>query len=65
MASTSKAQQHFMGMLYANPGLAKKRGIDMSTSQLKDFASTKTKNLPAKIGDHKKRGMWRDMAKKK
>ena len=54
MPSVSKAQQHFMGMKYAQAkksGKASMDGSTMTKSQLKDFASTKTKGLPG----HKKR----------
>lgn len=46
MPSVSKAQQRFMGAELAQ----KKQGLptktDMSTSQMRDFASTSTKSLP-------------------
>ena len=47
MPSTSKAQQHWMGMKYAK---AKKGHNDtgMSLQQLHDFAATSTKGLPKK-----------------
>lgn len=64
MPSTSKAQQHFMGMLYAHPGMAKEKGVNMSKDQLRDFAATKTKGLPGKIGDPKKRAANRKMLEK-
>lgn len=46
MPSNSKAQQHFFGYLHSHPDEAKRRGIDMTSEQIADFASTKTKGLP-------------------
>jgi hypothetical protein len=46
MPSESKAQQHYMGMKYAQAKKGKNT-TGMTTKQLKDFASTKTKGLPA------------------
>ena len=58
MPSTSKSQQRLMGLSYAyktgklkklNPKYAKKvktMAKSMSAKQLKDFATTKHKNLP-------------------
>lgn len=48
MPSVSKAQQHFMGMKYAQAKAGKPTGMDMTTSQLRDFAGTKTKGLPTR-----------------
>ena len=47
MPSVSKAQQHFMGMKYGMAKEGKKTGMDMTKSQLRDFAATKTKGLLA------------------
>ena len=51
MPSVSKAQQHFMGMKYAQAkksksGKASMDGSTMTKSQLRDFAATKTGKLP-------------------
>jgi hypothetical protein len=48
MPAKSKAQQHFMGAELARKQAGKKTKTGMSSSQLKDFAGTKTKGLPAK-----------------
>ena len=50
MPSVSVAQRHFFGMLEHNPGMAKERGINMTKSQMHDFASTKEKGLPKHKG---------------
>lgn len=49
MPSTSKAQQHAMGAALggAKFPLAKALRASMTMSQLRDFASTKTKGLPS------------------
>jgi len=54
MPSESKAQQHFMGMKYAQAkksksGKAKMDGGTMTRSQLRDFAATKTAKLPGHV----------------
>ena len=63
MPAKSKSQQHFMGMVYAlksgklKPSKlpksvaakVKKAAGSMSKKSAKDFASTKTKNLPKKV----------------
>jgi len=51
MPSESKAQQHFMGAAYARKkaGQPRKGDPKMTTQQLKDFASTKTKGLPQRV----------------
>jgi len=54
MPAKSKAQQHFMGMKYAqakksSSGKASMDGSTMTKAQLKDFAGTKTKGLPAHV----------------
>ena len=51
MPATSIAQRKFFGMLEHNPGMAKARGIDMTKSQMHDFAATKDTGLP----EHKKK----------
>jgi hypothetical protein len=53
MPSVSKAQQHYMGMKYGEAKAGKKTGMDMTKSQLKDFAATKTKGLPGHVKDGK------------
>ncbi|PWT76635.1 MAG: DUF3008 domain-containing protein [Chloroflexi bacterium] len=55
MPSVSKAQQHFMGMEYAKKKAGKKTDVKMTKQQLKDFASTKTKGLPARASTKKRR----------
>ena len=54
MPSVSKAQQHYMGMKYAQAkqaksGKASMDGSTMTAKQLRDFAATKTKGLPAYV----------------
>lgn len=54
MPAKSKAQQHLMGMKYAQAkgsksGSAQMDGSTMTTKQLKDFAATKTKGLPGHV----------------
>jgi len=54
MPAKSKAQQHFMGMKYAQAkqsksGKASMDGSTMTRSQLRDFAGTKTKGLPGHV----------------
>ena len=44
----SKAQQRFMGAELASKQAGKKTQTGMSTKQLKEFASTKRKGLPAR-----------------
>lgn len=56
MPATSKAQRRFFGMLEHNPGMAKKRGINMTHEQMHDFAATKEKGLP-QYAKSKKRKM--------
>lgn len=49
MPAVSKAQQALMGMALSNPGKIKKKNkgvLNMSQTQLEDFASTPTKGLP-------------------
>lgn len=50
MPSKSKAQQHFMGAAYARAkaGHPRSGDPDMSVSQLKDFAATRTSGLPGR-----------------
>ena len=48
MPAVSKKQQAFMGAELARKRKGKKTKSGMSTSQLKDFASTKTSHLPSK-----------------
>jgi hypothetical protein len=49
MPAKSKAQQRFMGAELARKRAGKETQTDMSEAQLTDFASTKTKKLPAKV----------------
>lgn len=59
MPAKSKAQQHAMGAaLNCKRGgkcseMSEKMASSMSEKQLKDFAGTKTKGLPAKIKPRK------------
>jgi hypothetical protein len=57
MPSTSRAQQHLMGAAYARAKAGHPRASDpkMSVGQLKDFASTSTKGLPARAPERKGR----------
>lgn len=48
MPSTSKAQQRFMGAELSRKRSGKKTKTSMSEEDLKDFASTKRKGLPAR-----------------
>mgnify|MGYP001574458601 CR=1 FL=1 len=48
MPSTSKAQQRFMGSELARKRSGKKTKTGMSESQLKHFAGTRRKGLPAR-----------------
>lgn len=52
MPSVSKSQQHFMGAELQRKREGKSTQTGMSEKQLKDFAATKTKDLPS----HKKEG---------
>lgn len=56
MPAKSKAQQRFMGMEYAKAKKGLKPDIDMSEKQLKEFAGTKTKGLPAHVSGGRKGG---------
>jgi len=54
MPAVSKAQQHYMGMKYAQAkqsksGKVSMDGSTMTTKQLRDFAGTKTRGLPQKV----------------
>lgn len=48
MPAKSKAQQRFMGADLARKRKGKKTKTGMTLSQLKDFAGTPHKNLPAR-----------------
>ena len=59
MPAVSKAQQHFMGMKYAQAkraksGKASMDGSSMTANQLRDFAGTKTSKLPGHVKPKKK-----------
>jgi len=58
MPSVSKAQQRFMGAAYsrARAGHPRAGDPDMSVSQLRDFAATKTSGLPGRAPQKVKRG---------
>ena len=49
MPAKSKAQQKMMGADLARARAGKKTRTGMSESQLEDFASTKRKELPARV----------------
>lgn len=53
MPSVSKAQQHYLGMQYGKAKAGEKTQVDMTKSQLKDFAATKTKGLPSHVKEGK------------
>jgi hypothetical protein len=53
MPAKSKAQQRFMGMEYGKKKAGEPTDVDMTRKQLKDFAATKHKGLPAHV---KKKG---------
>lgn len=50
MPAKSKVQQEFMGAELARKRAGKPTKTKMSASQLKDFAGTKQKGLPARKG---------------
>jgi len=49
MPAKSKAQQAYMAIQLEKKRAGKKTDVDLSTEQLTDFASTKTKKLPEKV----------------
>lgn len=49
MPSESKAQQGFMGADYARAKAGKKTKTGMTKAQLREFASTPRKGLPARV----------------
>ena len=55
MPSVSRKQQAFMGAELARKRAGKKTKTGMSSSQLSDFASTKTKGLPTRSAGPKLR----------
>lgn len=50
MPAKSKVQQEFMGADLARARAGKKTRTGMSQQQLEDFASTKRKGLPQRVG---------------
>ena len=48
MPAKSKAQQRFMGAELSRKRAGKRTKTKMTTAQLKEFASTKRKGLPAR-----------------
>lgn len=58
MPSTSRSQQHLMGAAYARKKAGHPRASDpqMSTQQLRDFASTSTRGLPDRAPVKRARG---------
>ena len=54
MPAKSKAQQRFMGAELARKRAGKKTKTKMTEVQLKEFASTKRKGLPARKKKRKK-----------
>ena len=53
MPAKSKAQQKFFGAELGRKRAGKKTKTDMSENQLKEFAGTKRKGLPAKAKKRK------------
>lgn len=51
MPSVSKKQQHLMGAAYGGATFPEARALrrEMSPTQLRDFAATKTKALPSRV----------------
>jgi hypothetical protein len=49
MPSKSRKQQAYMGMQLAKKRAGQATDVDMTESQLKDFASTPHKGLPAQV----------------
>jgi len=54
MPAKSKVQQEFMGAELARKRAGEATKTGMSERQLKDFASTKRKGLPKRLGKKKK-----------
>ena len=50
MPSVSQAQQRFMGADYARAEKGERTRTHMSINQLRDFARTKRKGLPRRVG---------------
>ena len=59
MPAVSQKQQEFMGAKLAEERKTGHNETGMSTSQLKDFASTKRKGLPMRKTSVRKPGMGR------
>jgi hypothetical protein len=55
MPAVSKKQRRFFGMLEHNPGMARAKDIDMTKSQMHDFAAPKEKGLPEQAPSPRKR----------
>jgi len=60
MPAKSKAQQEFMAIELAKKRKGEKAKTSMSESELKKFAATKRKGLPAHVPQKKKRKMKTD-----
>ena len=56
MPAVSKKQQQFMGADLARARAGKKTRTGMSQAQLEDFASTKRRGLPTRVGKPTKKG---------
>jgi len=56
MPAKSKKQQAFMGAELARKRAGQSTQTDMSAPQLEEFAATKTKGLPEKVGKPKPKG---------
>lgn len=56
MPAKSKAQRRMFGWLEHNPGAAKAKGINMTKSQMHDFAATKESGLPERKKPAPKKG---------
>ena len=56
MPAKSKKQQAFMGAELAKKRAGQPTQTDMGAPQLEEFAATKTKGLPEKVGKPKPKG---------
>jgi len=56
MPAKSKKQQAFMGAELARKRAGQPTQTDMGAPQLEEFAATKTKGLPEKVGKPKPKG---------
>lgn len=63
MPAKSKAQQRFFGAWLHNPGKMRGEKPDMTKDQMRDFAETKTEDLPNKVKDGMKSAMRKKRGK--